>query len=325
VDASHESALRSQLALRRQSLERAVSSVPEASYLNDLLREVDAALSRLDGGTFGLCEICHDTIEGDRLAADPLTRFCLDHLSTSQQRDLEQDLDLAGRIQSALLPSNDLRYEGWQATFHFQPAGPVSGDYCDLMISPDGNLYFMLGDVSGKGIAAAMLMSHLHAMFRVLISVGLPLDQIVGRASRVFCESTHSSQYATLVCGKAGAHGGLEICNAGHLPSLLLGAKHRCLEANGLPLGMFCSEEFSVARVEMQKGERLVLLTDGFTEARNPSGAELGIHPLLEMAKRHSAASPQEFVRRAVARASDFRAGGPVNDDLTLLVIERTA
>ena len=319
-----ESAMQTQLINRRQSLEKAALGSPNDAYLSDLLEEVDAALSRLESGTFGICEVCHDPIESERLAADPLIRFCIDHLTPSQQRALEQDLELAARIQLALLPQNNIHHGGWRASYHFEPTGPVSGDYCDLITTKDGGFYFMIGDVSGKGVAAAMLMSHLHALFRALVSVELPLAQIVERASRVFCESTHANQYATLVCGRADKRGSIEICNAGHLPSLLLhGSDCHCLNANGLPLGLFCFEEFSVDRVKMEKGDFLMLLTDGLSEAQDPSGAELGVQALIEIAKRYPVQTALELVQLIVKKAADFRAGVRVKDDLTLLVIER--
>ncbi len=317
--------MRSQLTSRRQSLERAASISPDDPYLSGLLHEVDAALFRLDSGTFGICEACHDAIESERLAADPLVRFCLDHLTPSQQRALEQDLELATRIQSALLPPNDIYHGGWRAAYHFEPLGQVSGDYCDLITAKDGVLYFMLGDVSGKGVAAAMLMSHLNALFRALISVELPLIQIVERASRVFCESTHANQYATLVCGRADAHGDVEICNAGHLPSVVLrGSDYHYLNANGLPLGLFCSEQFSIDRVKMEKGDFLMILTDGLSESQDPSGAEIGIQSLIEITRKRPIQSASELVRLSVKAAVDYRAGARPNDDLTLLVIERS-
>jgi len=316
--------IRSQLTSRHQSLEQAISIAPDDTYLSDLLQEVDAAISRLDAGTFGACEVCHDAIESERLAADPLVRFCIDHLTASQRTALQQDLELAGRIQSALLPPNDFHHGGWRTAYHFEPEGAVSGDYCDLIPTKDGGLYFMLGDVSGKGVAAAMLMSHLHALFRALVSVEFPLTQIVERASRVFCESTHASQYATLVLGKADAHGEIAICNAGHLPSLVLqGSNHHQLDSNGLPLGLFCSEAFSVDKVKMKHGDCLMLLTDGLSEGQDPSGVELGIQPLIEISERNPFQSASELVQRAVKTAADFRAGAKPKDDLTLLVIER--
>lgn len=108
-----------------------------------------------------------------------------------------------------------LRAGGWETSFHYEPVGPVSGDYCDLIPS-DGQLFFVLGDVSGKGVAASMLMTQLHALFRSLTKMALPLGQMVSQANRVFCESALAGQYATVVCGQAKPTGEVEIHNAGH-------------------------------------------------------------------------------------------------------------
>jgi len=321
-----ENDIHDQLTHRRQSLKKGMSLSPDDPCLSGLLKEVDAALARLDSGTFGICEVCHDAIESERLAADPLARYCLDHLSPSQQRALEQDLDLAARIQSGLLPRKGARHGGWKTAYHYEPAGPVSGDYCDLMPTEDGSLWFMLGDVSGKGVAAAMLMSHLHALFRALIRVGIPLAQIMQRASRVFCESTLANQYATLVCGKADPQGNIEICNAGHLPTILLqGSDHRYIDATGLPLGLFCTEEFSVDRIQLKNGDFLIALTDGFSESQNPTGVELGIDSFVKIAQQNPVTSAEKLVEISVKAAADHRGGVPASDDLTVLALERSA
>jgi sigma-B regulation protein RsbU (phosphoserine phosphatase) len=145
------------------------------------------------------------------------------------------------------------------------------------------------------------------------------------RASRVFCESTLANQYATLVCGKADSQGEIEICNAGHLPSIVLRELDtHCVNANGLPLGLFCVEEFSVDRISLKNGDFLVLLTDGLSEAQNPSGSELGIQPFIEMLQEHPFQSASELVDLSTKIAGRHRAGIPANDDLTLLVLERT-
>lgn len=317
-------AFRTQLTTRKRKLEDALTISPDREYLTDLLQEVDAALGRVESGTFGLCEVCHDPIESDRLAADPLARFCLDHLTPLQQRDLEQDLNLAAHIQSALLPKRDIVHSGWRAAYHYEPAGPVSGDYCDLVPVENGDLFFMLGDVSGKGVPASMLMAHLHALFHALIPVNLPLVQMVERASRVFCESTMANQYATLVCGKAGQQGEIELCNAGHLPPLWVrDSEIRSIEATGLPLGLFCSEKFSANKIRLNRGEQLVLFSDGLTETQNSMGAEFGVQPLMEMARKHRGSSARELVSAFSAKAENFRSDSPRRDDLTLLVLER--
>jgi sigma-B regulation protein RsbU (phosphoserine phosphatase) len=231
---------------------------------------------------------------------------------------------LAAAIQAGLLPPHNVVHSNWQADYHYEPAGPVSGDYCDLVSTEDGSLYFMLGDVSGKGIAASMLMAHLHAMFRALIGVGLPLERMVERASRVFCESTRASQYATLACGRAGTQGDVELCNAGHLPPLLRrGTEVKQIDATGLPLGLFCGEEFSIERVTLHKGDLLVLYTDGLTEGQDTSGAEFGVRPLVDLAKERRSCSAQELVKACVTRAADFRSRTSIRDDLSLMVIQR--
>jgi hypothetical protein len=148
--------LRTELEQRRERLHEALHSPAADASLFQLLTAVDAALSRIAQGTFGLCEMCHDTIEAERLLADPLVQFCLDHLTSAEQRALESDLSLAAHIQRGLLPKPGLALAGWDVRYHYQPAGVVSGDYCDLF-ETDGGMLLMLGDVSGKGVAASML------------------------------------------------------------------------------------------------------------------------------------------------------------------------
>jgi len=233
--------LQGELQQRRERLVDATRQNSADASLRQLLSSVDAALARLKSGTFGICEECHESIEADRLLCDPLVRFCLDHLSSEEQRALEKDLALAAGIQRALLPRSDWSVNGWQARYHYQPANLVSGDYCDL-IESNGGFLFLLGDVAGKGVAASMLMSHLHATFRTLAQQHLPLQQMMDHANRLFCESTTAGQFATLIVGCASPEGRVEYVSAGHLPLLHLSPSGvRSREATGVPLGMFAS------------------------------------------------------------------------------------
>jgi phosphoserine phosphatase RsbU/P len=313
---------RDQLLNRRRRLESAAAS-PAAGDVPRLLEEVDEALRRIDVGMFGLCETCREPVEADRLLADPLTRFCLDHLTPVEQRALEQDLALASRIQRGLLPKSETRYDGWDVAYHYEPAGPVSGDYCDLIYGNDGALYFALGDVAGKGVAAAMLMSHLSALLRTLISVGMPLEALMERASRVFCESTLPTHYATLVCGRASASGEVEICNAGHPPPLVLREQGiTAIDATGLPIGMFSSERFSSRAVHLAPGESLLLYSDGLLEAESPGGAEYGLERLSALAASGVRLAPSAVVDACVRDVIAFR-GAKASDDLTLMAVRK--
>ena len=96
--------LRGQLEERKSRLEAVLAHAPHEAGLGDLLREVDTALDRMTAGTYGLCETCHDTVERDRLLADPLLRYCLDHLTERERAALQRDLDLASELQRGLLP-----------------------------------------------------------------------------------------------------------------------------------------------------------------------------------------------------------------------------
>jgi sigma-B regulation protein RsbU (phosphoserine phosphatase) len=324
VAARAESNIRERLLDKRHKLEAARLSAEYHAELEFLLREVDSALDRLDKGTYGLCEVCHDPVEDDRLAVDPLTRFCIDHLTPSEQRALEEDLSLASRIQQGLLPKSTLQTGHWEVSYHYQPAGPVSGDYCDLVSAEDGSLYFVLGDVSGKGVGASMLMAHLHAMFRSLILIGMPLDRLVERASRLFCESTLPSQYATLVCGKTQGNDEVEICNAGHLPPLLLSDDRLIsIEATGLPLGLFGQERFSSKRFKMPPGSMLLLYTDGLSETFDGQGNEYGSERISRVATRYRALGCRELIDKCLDDVGAFRQAVPYRDDLTIMALRR--
>ena len=321
--AAEQSYLRTELEQRRKRLHAALHSPTADASLSQLLTAVDAALRRIDQGTFGLCETCHDSVEKERLLADPLVRFCLDHLTSAEQRALESDLSLAARIQRALLPKPGLAPAGWHVRFHYQPAGMVSGDYCDLL-ETDGGLLFMLGDVSGKGVAASMLMSHLHATFRSLAEAGLPLDRMVEDANRIFCESTLAGQYATLVVGRAAHDGSVEFVSAGHLPLLHIhnhGATSK--DSTGVPLGMFCDTRFPVHRLTLDHGDTVFLYTDGLTEARNRAGQEYGLHRIRALAARHIGTAPDGLISKCLEDLLNFGEGSQQTDDLTLLAVRR--
>jgi phosphoserine phosphatase RsbU/P len=314
--------VRNQLLDRHRKLEAARVKYSDSNQLLRLLQEVDAALERLGAGSYGMCEVCHEPVEDERMIADPLARFCLDHLAPSERQMLERDLEMAARIQTELLPQPDSAIGAWQVARHYEAAGPVSGDYCDLAPDGNGSLFFMLGDVSGKGVTAAMLMTQLHAMFRSLKSVGLPLTQIVERASRLLCESSLPTQYATLVCGRADAAGVVEICNAGHLPVLWMnGGEIKTIDSTGLPVGMFSEQQFSSHTVRLMPGDSLFLYTDGLSEARDIHGAEYGIERLTKLAPAFRASSPRAMISACLEDLKIFSRGARKSDDLTIMAV----
>jgi sigma-B regulation protein RsbU (phosphoserine phosphatase) len=326
VDPLIDTHLRSQLLDRQKRLQSAVAGGLAAAHLTNLLREVDQALERMKEGTYGNCDVCHDYIEPDRLLADPLCRNCLDHLTDAQRKALEEDLDLAYQIQSALLPKKELAVNGWRVAHHYEPLGPVSGDYCDLIVPPDqpGTVYFLFGDVSGKGVAASILMSHLHAIFRSLVVANHPVDQLTERANRLFAGGTLATHFATLVCGRATSSGEVAICNAGHCPPLLIQGKGVTrIQATGLPIGLFAQSQFASTNVTLAPGDTLLLYTDGLTESRNPSNVEYGEDRLRSFVGHQGSIAPKELVAACLHDLATFRYGAPRLDDLTVMAIQR--
>jgi phosphoserine phosphatase RsbU/P len=324
-----ETYIREQLEKRRDELSEVVATAPPtvpAEYLLGLLHDVESALHRLDDGTYGICTECHDTVEKDRLLADPLVTLCLDHLTSEEQRALERDLELAARVQRGLLPQTNLSHRDWNIHYQYKPAGMVSGDYCDLIspVAEDGDLVFLLGDVSGKGVAASLLMTHLHAMFRSLTGVGLPLDKLLEMANSVFCRSTIAGQYATLICGRAGRHGEIEIGSAGHLAALVVGRDGvRQVNSTGVPLGMFATSRYTIQCVRMERGDSLLLYTDGISEAVNSSGEEYGATRLSNIARLKHGWVPQELAAACMKDVQTHSGGSKQRDDQTLMVIHR--
>jgi sigma-B regulation protein RsbU (phosphoserine phosphatase) len=313
---------------RRERLAGTIASIGEAPDLVRLLGEVDAALRSFSDGTHGMCEVCDEPVEDDVLASNPMARYCLCHVPPQRLAALQRDLDLAWRIQSGLLPRQNLSFAGWETHYRYVPAGPVSGDYCDLVAHQgDGDaLYFLLGDVSGKGVAASFLMAHLNALFRSLIGVGLPLAELVESANRVFSKSTLANHYATLVAGKATANGSVEICNAGHLPPLVVRHGGVCqVSASGLPVGVFDSSPYLSHHVTLDPGDTLFLYTDGLTETVGPEEREYGIEGLSRLLRRSHDLDPTAMAAAALSDLDAHQAGTERSDDLTLMVVRRSA
>jgi sigma-B regulation protein RsbU (phosphoserine phosphatase) len=342
--------LRAQLEERRKRLQAAGTDPSSATSLARLLRQVDSALERMNSGTYGICEECHEPIEASRLFADPLASLCLDHLTAEQQRALENDLELAARVQRSLLPPNGMRVAGWHFHYHWRPMALVSGDYCDLIHSKNGpeEVWFLVGDVSGKGVAASMLMTHLHAIFRSLTSMNAPLDeltphdgppdnprtgkerlsfeQVVRLANSVFSKNVLAGLFATLVAGRATSFGEVEVFNAGHCPVLIVRRDGITeLPSTGLPLGMFSEGPAFVQKVKLERGESFFLYTDGLSEALNPAGAQYGEERLAGFLAENRSLAPDALVRACLRDLEEFASGIPLTDDLTLMVVQQAA
>lgn len=318
--------LRHQLEDRRGRLAGALADTGSEEGLVRLLSQVDAALDSLGTEDYARCLVCEEHVSEQDLVGNPLLRYCLCDLTREQQVALEHDLALALRIQSALLPDPDLRASRWEAHYRYEPAGPVSGDYCDLWVHPDesGTVFFAVGDVSGKGVAASLLMAQLQATFRSLLGTGMPLAELVRKVDRQLLAASIPTHYATLVCGRATDDGTVEIVNAGHcLPLVVRPTGVEAIRSTGFPIGLLEDKPFEVERIALGEHDSLVLYTDGLTEARRPDGTEYGQERIEKLLQTRAGTAPRPLVQAIRQDLAEFLGDGSRSDDLTVLVLRR--
>ena len=249
-------------------------------------------------------------------------------MSTTLQIEttLASDLELARQVQMSLLPKQNCCIGNWRFAYSYQPAGTVGGDYVDLIPSDSGAFYFALGDVSGKGVASSMLMSHLHATLRALLTTGMTVEQVLKITSRTFCQNSLPAQFATLVLGRAEQSGNVELVNAGHTPVLLReNGEVRVIEAANIPVGMFCSDEFRATRFQVKPGSFLLIYSDGLTEAVDESGNEYGLQRLMQDFRELDELTASDVVQSLSEKIEAFTDRSPFADDRTILVLDRLA
>lgn len=311
---------------RRQRLLHA-QSIGANPEIHRLLAQVDAALARLDRGEYGYCETCRDPIESERLLRDPLTEYCSDHLLPTEHERIRQDLALARQIQLGLLPRPNLTIDGWRYGYRYEAAGEVGGDFCDVILRPSGETLVLVGDVSGKGVAASMLMSHLIGTFRSLAPLELPTSQLLSRVNNLFHDSASTSTYATLAAASLWPDGSVDLYSAGHWTPLLRrdGAIQRTEVPAGLPLGLFADSTYRPARFQLAPDDTLLFFTDGVVDAENEREDYFSVARLSQTLASASGTDVQAVVDHCLHDLRRFQSGQGPGDDLLLLAVGFTS
>jgi sigma-B regulation protein RsbU (phosphoserine phosphatase) len=242
------------------------------------------------------------------------------------ERLMERDLEQAAIIQRGLLPEAPPKLERVALAGHNASCRTVGGDYYDFLPYPDGRVGLVLGDVSGKGIPAAILMASLQARVHLLAEEPNDLSQMMGRLNRILAGHCPTNRFVSLFfCILDPATGTLVYCNAGHNPPLLLrrsGELER-LTGSGPVLGILPDVGFTQRAVSMDPGDLLLLFSDGVTEAVNPASEEFGEERLVAEVIASGEADPRDVIDRVLLAVGAWSAGAPPADDVTLLAARR--
>lgn len=248
--------------------------------------------------------------------------------SRFQQERLERELQLAMEIQQRFQPTAPPTVPGYELQGISFPCYEIGGDYYDFIRREDGRLVIALGDVSGKGTAAALLMSSLHAAIHAQTGSHDTLVKTISAVNRYLADNIPSNRFVTLFYAELDPESGaLSFLNAGHNPPLIVHAAGTVeqLASGGLPLGIKADADYREGRTHLQMGDVLVIYSDGVTEAASPSGEEFGPTRLYEVVSRNVDASAAGIRDRIESAVTKFSQGTQAADDITLVIVKRLA
>jgi len=239
-------------------------------------------------------------------------------------------MEIAREVQERLFPQDIPQLEGVSIAGACRPAQGVGGDYYDVFPLQDGRLGIAIGDVSGKGISAALLMASLRASLRG-VTIDNPRDfaKLMDKVNRLVYESSASNRYATFFFGALDPTTlVLECVNAGHNAPLILRRQSDGefstlrLEADGPVVGLLPFAPYTEQSLRLHPGDLLITYTDGISEAMTHDDEEWGEERMLAAAAEASSLSADEILRHIFAAADEFTAGAPQHDDMTLLILK---
>jgi sigma-B regulation protein RsbU (phosphoserine phosphatase) len=246
-----------------------------------------------------------------------------------ENQRLDVQLEQARRFQQRLLPHEPLRAGRIVVTGYNEPSERVGGDYFGYFDLGDGRVAFIIADVAGHGLPAAMLMANFQAVVQVTLSADVPLTELVERVNRFCCRSTAMHEFITGVIGLVDTRTGvMEFVSAGHPAPILLGPDGvRIPEVeNSLPLGIEPGEKYVVRRVDPRDGVELALFyTDGLFEAEGPGGTQLGILPVCGALRELPERSCDSVIQATLQTWRAHLSGNSAQDDLTLKAIQLNA
>ena len=253
------------------------------------------------------------------------TRQRLEQERLERER-IEQELQLARSIQQASLPKEVPSLQGWHINPHYHPAREVGGDFYDFHLLSENRLGVVVGDATGKGVPAALVMASARSMLRALAQASNSPGEVLSRVNDALVTDIPPNMFVTCFYAILDPkYGTLEYANAGHdLPYLWRGGDAHELRATGMPLGLMPGMSYEQKEIELDSGQGVFFYSDGLVEAHDPKGEMFGFPRLrAHVAKRGEERSLGDFLMEELY--SFVGEGWEQEDDITLLTLKRSA
>jgi len=246
---------------------------------------------------------------------------------TLEKQRMEEELNLARNIQQGLLPSELPQLANYEIAAMNIPSRQVGGDYFDVISISEDVYGIAIADVSGKGAGAALLMANLQASLQALVSAKVEIGEMVSRINNLIHQNTALDKFITFFYGQLDIKNNtFSYCNAGHNPPYRMagdGAVEE-LEVGGIILGMMANMDFETASAKLSPGDRIVMFTDGITEAMDVKEEEYGEQRLLAVIEKCPDLSAKELMDKIGSEVKAFSKGMPQADDITMVVLKAT-
>ncbi len=257
-----------------------------------------------------------------------------------EKERLESEIEIARGVQNQLFPKAAPAMKTIHLSGSCQPARMVSGDYYDFLCLPDGNVAIAIGDVAGKGIAAALLMASIQSIMRTQLTSGPPrpfdgsdhtrmggsVSQMVGELNRQLYANTSAEKYATFCFGLYDEEEKtFTYTNAGHLPPILLhDGQPQLLEVTGTVIGLFPQIQYEERKIAMRPGDILLAYTDGIVEPENVYGEEFGADRMMDLVVKFQTEASDEIIARIMEAVPHWTGSQELSDDMTVVLARRT-
>ena len=277
--------------------------------------------SHAPGSAFS--ELDHEVLRSLAIEATTVIENAKLFAASREKERLEHEMKIAYEIQQQLLPRQIPQSEHFSVLGLNIPCYSVGGDYYDVIELPRGRRGFVVADVSGKGISAALLASMLQGVFSATAGMDTPLDVIASRVNKYLCERSSDDRYATLFYGVLDPSGHMDYINAGHVAALVRTTMGQVypLASDNSPVGMFDFAEYHADRAQLQPGDFVVIYTDGISEARNVRDDMFGEYGLRELVKKFTDGTVTELAEAIQQGVREFISTAPQADDMTLLIV----